>query len=75
MTNCKILDTEPTKTENISHVFDLITDNVIYAKIGKMAAEIIFVTGQNAEYGIKNIGRIQCIPDQIDDLDITKKLQ
>lgn len=74
MTNCKIPETEPTKTENIIHVFDLFTDNVINAKIGKMVAEFIFVTGQNAKYGIKNIGLINCFPEQIDALDITKKL-
>lgn len=74
MTKCKILETELTKSENILHVFDLITDNVINAKIGKKVVEIIFVTCQIAEYVIKNIGLRQCSPDQIAALDIIKKL-
>ena len=67
------MENEQTKIENILHVFDMIKDNVINAKIGKKVASIIFETGQTAEDVIKNIGLRQCMPDQIAVLDILKK--
>ena len=64
------MENEQTKIENILHVFDLIKDNVINAKIGKKVAEIIFKQGGTPEDVIKNIGLRQCMPDPIAVLDI-----
>ena len=59
------MENEQTKIENILHVFDLINDNVINAKIGKKVAAIIAETGETAEHVIKNIGLKQCMPDDV----------
>lgn len=67
------MENEQTKIENILHVFDLIKDNVINAKIGKKVAEIIFKQGGTPEDVIKNIGLRQCMPDPIAVLDIINK--
>lgn len=64
---------ENEKIQNVLHVFDLIKDNVINAKIGKKVAEIIFEQGGTPEYVIKNIGLRQCMPDPIVILDILNK--
>ena len=58
------------KIQNVLHVFDLIKDNVINAKIGKKVAEIIFEQGGTPEDVIKNIGLRKCMPDPIAVLDI-----
>lgn len=57
------MENEQTTIENILHVFDLINDNVINAKIGKKVAEIIAETGEPAEHVIKTVGLKQCMPD------------
>ena len=57
------MENEQTTIENILHVFDLINDNVINAKIGKKVAEIIAETGETAEHVIKTVGLKQCMPD------------
>lgn len=64
---------ENEKIQNVLHVFDLIKDNVINAKIGKKVAEIIFEHGGTPEDVIKNIGLRQCMPDPIAVLDIINK--
>lgn len=64
---------ENEKIQNVLHVFDLIKDNVINAKIGKKVAEIIFEQGGTPEDVIKNIGLRQCMPDPIVVLDILHK--
>lgn len=64
---------ENEKIQNILHIFDMIKDNVINAKIGKKVAEIIFEKGGTPEDVIKNIGLRQCMPDPIVVLDILKK--
>ena len=64
------MENEQTTIENILHVFDLINDNVINAKIGKKVAEIIAETGETAEHVIKTVGLKQCMPDPIAVLDI-----
>ena len=64
------MENEQTKIENILHVFDLINDNVINAKIGKQVAEIIAETGETAEHVIKTVGLRKCMPDPIAVLDI-----
>ena len=58
------------KIQNVLHVFDLIKDNVINAKIGKKVVEIIFEQGGTLEDVIKNIGLRKCMPDPITVLDI-----
>ncbi len=58
------------KIQNVLHVFDLIKDNVINAKIGKKVVEIIFEQGGTPEDVIKNIGLRKCMPDPIAVLDI-----
>lgn len=60
------METEQTKIENILHVFDLIKDHVVNAKIGKMLAEVIAETGETAEHVIKAVGLKQCMPDYED---------
>ena len=50
------MENEQTKIENILHVFDLINDNVINAKIGKQVAEIIAEWGEPAEHVVKTVG-------------------
>ena len=64
---------ENEKIQNVLHVFDLIKDNVINAKIGKKVAEIIFEQGGTPEDVIKNIGLRKCMPDPIAVLDIINK--
>lgn len=64
------MENEQTKIENILHVFDLINDNVINAKIGKKVAEIIFEQGGTPEDVINGIGLRKCMPDPIVVLDI-----
>lgn len=65
---------ENEKIQNVLHVFDLIKDNVINAKIGKKVAEIIFEQGGTPEDVINSIGLRKCMPDQIAVLlDILKK--
>ena len=64
------MENEQTKIENILHVFDLINDNVINAKIGKKVAEIIAETGETAEHVIKTVGLKKCMPDNEDVLSI-----
>lgn len=64
---------ENEKIQNVLHVFDLINDNVINAKIGKKVAEIIFEQGGTPEDVIKNIGLRQCMPDPIAVRDILHK--
>ena len=61
---------ENEKIQNVLHVFDLIKDNVINAKIGKQVAEIIAETGETAEHVIKTVGLKQCMPDNEDVLSI-----
>lgn len=67
------MENEQTKIENILHVFDLINDNVINAKIGKKVAAIIAETGETAEHVIKTVGLKQCMPDDEDVLSIILK--
>ena len=64
---------ENEKIQNVLHVFDLIKDNVINAKIGKKVAEIIFEQGGTPEDVIKNIGLRKCMPNPIAVLDIINK--
>lgn len=64
------MENEQTKIENILHVFDLINDNVINAKIGKKVAAIIAETGETAEHVINTVGLKQCMPDDEDVLNI-----
>ena len=64
---------ENEKIQNVLHVFDLIKDNLINAKIGKKVAEIIFEQGGTPEDIIKNIGLRKCIPDPNAVLDILNK--
>ena len=64
---------ENEKIQNVLHVFDLIKDNVINAKIGKKVAEIIFEQGGTPEDVIKNIGLRKCMPDPIAVFDILNK--
>ena len=61
---------ENEKIQNVLHVFDLIKDNVINAKIGKKVAEIIFEQGGTPEDVINGIGLRQCTPDPSAVLDI-----
>ena len=61
---------ENEKIQNVLHVFDLIKDNVINAKIGKKVAEIIFEQGGTPEDVINGIGLRKCMPDPIAVLDI-----
>ena len=64
------MENEQTKIKNILHVFDLIQDNVINAKIGKKIATIIAETGETAEHVIKTVGLKQCMPNNEDVLSI-----
>lgn len=64
---------ENEKIQNVLHVFDLIKDNLINAKIGKKVAEIIFEQGGTPEDVIKNIGLQKCIPDPNAVLDILNR--
>ena len=64
---------ENEKIQNVLHVFDLIKDNLINAKIGKKVAEIIFEQGGTPEDVIKNIGLRKCIPDPNAVLDILNR--
>ena len=64
---------ENEKIQNVLHVFDLIKDNLINAKIGKKVAEIIFERGGTPEDVIKNIGLQKCIPDPNAVLDILNR--
>ena len=64
------MENEQTKIKNILHVFDLINDNVINAKIGKQVATIIAETGETAEHVIKMVGLKQCMTDNEDVLSI-----
>ena len=62
------MENKQTKIENILHVFDLINDNVINAKIGKQVAEIIAETSETAEHVIKTVGLKQCMPDNEEEI-------
>lgn len=64
---------ENEKIQNVLHVFDLIKDNLINAKIGKKVATIIFEQGGTPEDVIKNIGLRKCIPEPNAVLDILNK--
>lgn len=61
---------ENEKIQNVLHVFDLIKDNVINAKIGKKVAEIIFEQGGTPEDVINGIGLRKSTPDPSAVLDI-----
>ena len=51
------------RIQKILHVFDLIKDNLINAKIGKRVATLISQTGQTAEAVIKTVGLTNGMPD------------
>ena len=51
------------RIQKILHVFDLIKDNIINAKIGKRVATLISQTGQTAEAVIKTVGLTNGMPD------------
>ena len=57
------LDVTKERMQKIFHVFDLINDNLINAKIGKQVAMVIATTGQTAEEVIKTAGLSNCMPD------------
>jgi hypothetical protein len=51
------------RIQKMLHVFDLIKDNIINAKIGKKVATLISQTGQTAEAVIKTVGLTNGMPD------------
>ena len=51
------------RIQKMLHVFDLIKDNLINAKIGKKVATLISQTGQTAEAVIKTVGLTNGMPD------------
>ena len=51
------------RIQKMLHVFDLIKDNLINAKIGKKVATLISQTGQTAETVIKTVGLTNGMPD------------
>lgn len=51
------------RIQKMLHVFDLIKDNLINAKIGKKVATLISQTGQTAETVINTIGLTNAMPD------------
>lgn len=57
------LDVTKERMQKIFHVFDLIHDKIINAKIGKHVAMVIATTGQTAEEVIKTVGLSNCMPD------------
>lgn len=57
------LDVTNERMQKIMHVFDLIHDKLINAKIGKHVAMVIAATGQTAEEVIKTVGLTNCMPD------------
>jgi len=51
------------RIQKMLHVFDLIKDNLINAKIGKKVATLISQTGKTAETVIKTVGLTNGMPD------------
>ena len=70
------------RISKIIHVFDMVKDNIINAKIGKKVASLIAMSGQDAETVIKRIGLTNGMPDMrtglhflwTDHRDLLKKL-